>query len=166
MQREILRRARGSFSVREIALRLYPAIDDTKLGAVRRAVRGLEASGYLVHEPLPAHPERGAPGQVRKRGEPIGLYRRTTKQLTKRREWRNDVSQVGTPAPVRAMSFQREKRDAESRLEPRPQDTTLDYVIGPIDAAEAAAFIKRYEYLGTVSTNPLARYCARNEAVE
>ena len=53
MQREILRRARGSFSVREIALRLYPTIDDTNLGAVRRAVRGLEASGYLVHEPLP-----------------------------------------------------------------------------------------------------------------
>jgi hypothetical protein len=53
MQRKILRRARGSFSVREIALRLYPTIDDTNLGAVRRAVRGLEASGYLVHEPLP-----------------------------------------------------------------------------------------------------------------
>jgi hypothetical protein len=53
MQREILRRARGSFAVREIALRLYPTIDDTNLGAVRRAVRGLEASGYLVHEPLP-----------------------------------------------------------------------------------------------------------------
>ena len=67
---------------------------------------------------------------------------------------------------MREKCYQRERREAEAVRDPRAQDTTLDYVIGPIDAVEAAAFIAKYEWLGTVNTNPLARYCARNAAGE
>jgi DUF3102 family protein len=60
--------------------------------------------------------------------------------------------------------FQRKRRDAEAAKDNRPQDATLDYVIGRIDAKEASAFIKRYEWLGTVG-RPIARYCARHAEV-
>jgi hypothetical protein len=148
MQREILRRARGAFTVRDIAQKLYVKIDDSKLGGVRRAVRSLEAKGYLIREP----------GQ--------GCYRKQEKPQAppKRREWRR------VPAPIRNNGFQWDKRQAEAEREAettlgarRPQDSgKIDYTIGEIGAAEAAEFIRRYEWLGTVG-NPVARYCARNE---
>jgi predicted nucleic acid-binding Zn ribbon protein len=57
--------------------------------------------------------------------------------------------------------FQKIKRDEEARASPRPQDTVTDYRIEAISAREAADFIKRYEFLGTVGRS-LARYGARN----
>jgi predicted nucleic acid-binding Zn ribbon protein len=57
--------------------------------------------------------------------------------------------------------YQKIKRDEEARASARPQDTVIDYRIEAIDAREAADFIKRYEYLGTVGRS-LARYGARN----
>jgi hypothetical protein len=69
MQREIIRRAsarRSPFTVREMASKLYAELDDTKLGAVRRALRGLVTMGYLKQEadrysrtarPQPTRPE-------------------------------------------------------------------------------------------------------------
>jgi hypothetical protein len=59
---------------------------------------------------------------------------------------------------------QRDMREAEASLDDRPQDTgPISYDIMPLnDAAEATAFIKRYEWLGTPG-HPVARYCARNE---
>ena len=62
---------------------------------------------------------------------------------------------------MRKKCFQREKREAEAKREPRPQDTTLDYTIGPITADEATAFIKRYEWLNTLG-HPSACYGARD----
>lgn len=56
---------------------------------------------------------------------------------------------------------QKIKRDEEARASPRPQDTVIDYRIEAIGAREAADFIKRYEFLGTVGRS-LARYGARN----
>src|SRR5438874_138402 len=61
------------------------------------------------------------------------------------------------------VAHQRRVRDAEAMLASRPADTTLDYTVGAIDAAEARAFILRYEWLGTVG-RPVARYGARNKA--
>jgi hypothetical protein len=78
MQREILRRARGAFTVRDVAQKLYLRFDDSKLGAVRRAMRGLETMGYLSRE----HPGQ-CPGD--------GRYRRTAQRQPTRREWRNDI---------------------------------------------------------------------------
>jgi hypothetical protein len=66
---------------------------------------------------------------------------------------------------MREKCYQRERREAEAVRDPHVQDTTLDYEIGTIDAKEANAFIKRYEWLGTPGT-PRARYCARNAAGE
>jgi hypothetical protein len=80
-----------------------------------------------------------------------GLYHRTTKQLPGRREWR-------------VKSHQREMREREA-ADGRPQDAVIKYTIEPIGQAEAAEFIRRYEWLGNVG-HPLARYCARNEAGE
>lgn len=57
--------------------------------------------------------------------------------------------------------YQKIKRDEEARASPRPQDTVIDYRIEAIGAREAADFIKRYEFLGTVGRS-LARYGARN----
>jgi hypothetical protein len=71
MQREILRRAsarRNAFTVREIATKLFPVIDDSKLGAVRRAMRGLEAMGYLSRDV-------------------DGRYRRASKRQPAKPEW-------------------------------------------------------------------------------
>jgi hypothetical protein len=73
VQREILRRARGAFTVRDIAQKLFVKTDRTKLGRVRRAMRGLEAIGYLAREP---------DGRC---------YRRTAKRQPKRREWHNEI---------------------------------------------------------------------------
>jgi hypothetical protein len=148
MQREILERARSAFTVRDIAQKLYVKIDDTKLGGVRRALRSLEAMGYLIREPGPSE---------RKRGDPEGYYRLAEKpQQPERREWRR------VPAPIRNKCFQREIREAQAIKEPREQDATLDYTISTIGQAEAATFILKYEWLGT-SGHPAARYCARNE---
>jgi hypothetical protein len=61
------------------------------------------------------------------------------------------------------VSHQRKIRDLEAEREPREQDSgVIGYTIESIEAEEAAAFITRYEYLGTVG-HPAARYCARNE---
>ena len=54
---------------------------------------------------------------------------------------------------------QKIKRDEEARASPRPQDTVIDYRIEAIGTREAADFIKRYEFLGTVGRS-LARYGA------
>ncbi len=56
---------------------------------------------------------------------------------------------------------QKIKRDEEARASPRPQDMVIDYRIEAIGKREAADFIKRYEFLGTVGRS-LARYGARN----
>jgi hypothetical protein len=64
---------------------------------------------------------------------------------------------------MREVCFQREMPDAEAVADPRPQDGgSIDYEIEEIGADEAAEFIRRYEWLGTVD-HPAARYCARNE---
>ena len=60
---------------------------------------------------------------------------------------------------------QKLKRDEEARANPRPQDTAIAYSVEAISAAEAADFIKRYEYLGTSGRN-VAAYGARNAAGE
>jgi hypothetical protein len=150
MQREILRRARGAFTVRDIAQKLYVKIDDGKLGGVRRAVRSLEAMGHLSREP----------------GPPEGYYRlkEKTQKPEQRREWRR------VPASIRNNGFQWDKRQTEADREAettlgarRPQDSgPIDYTIETIGADEAAEFIRRYEWLGNVG-RPAARYCARNE---
>jgi hypothetical protein len=57
--------------------------------------------------------------------------------------------------------YQKLKRDEEARARPRPQDTVIDYHIEAIGPEEAAAFIKRYEFLQTVGRSR-ARYGARN----
>jgi hypothetical protein len=78
MQREILRRAsarRNAFTVREMASKLFTVIDDTKLGAVRRAMRGLVVMGLLTRDDA-------------------GRYRRTSKPLATRREWVTPVEVV------------------------------------------------------------------------
>ena len=77
MQREILRRAsarRNAFTVREMASKLYAVVDETRLGAVRRALRGLVTMGHLRHE--------------------AGTYRRTSKPLSTRAEWTTRVDVV------------------------------------------------------------------------
>jgi hypothetical protein len=155
MQREILRRARGAFTVREIAQKLYVKIDDSKLGGVRRAVRGLEAMGYLINEPAPVGLQPAG-----------GCYRLNENPPLKpeRREWRR------VAAPIRNNGFQWDKRQSEAEREAektlgarRPQDSgPLTYTIEDIGAKEATAFIRRYEWLGTPG-HPLARYCARDE---
>ncbi len=150
MQREIVRLARGAFTVREIAQKLYVKIDDSRLGGVRRAVRGLETIGYLIREP-------GRLGYYRLNENP------PRKPEPVRAEWQR------VPAPIRS-GFQWQKRKAEAERDAemtlgamRPQDSgNIDYTIGEIGAAEAAQFIRRYEWLGTVG-NPAARYCARDE---
>jgi hypothetical protein len=81
MQREILRRAqarRNAFTVLEMAAKLFTEIDDTRLGAVRRATRGLEAMGYLSRDDQ-------------------GRYHRTSKRQPTQREWVTPVEivQVG-----------------------------------------------------------------------
>jgi hypothetical protein len=78
MQREILRRAqarRNAFTVKEMAAKLFAEIDDTRLGAVRRAMRGLEAMGYLSRDDQ-------------------GRYRHTSKRRPRRREWMTPVELV------------------------------------------------------------------------
>lgn len=60
---------------------------------------------------------------------------------------------------------QRIKRDEEARADPRPPDTTIYYRVEAIGRREAADFIKRYEYLGTVGRS-IAHYGARNAAGE
>jgi hypothetical protein len=87
LQREILRRAsarRSAFTVREMALKLFAPtgppghrkIDDTKLGTVRRALQGLVRTEFLKHDTA--------------RGE----YRRTSRPLSRRAEWRTDIGPV------------------------------------------------------------------------
>jgi hypothetical protein len=61
--------------------------------------------------------------------------------------------------------YQKLKRDEEARARPRPQDTVIDYHIEAIGPDEAAAFIKRYEFLQTVGRSR-ARYGARNSSGE
>jgi predicted nucleic acid-binding Zn ribbon protein len=61
--------------------------------------------------------------------------------------------------------YQKLKRDEEARARPRPQDTVIDYQIEAIGPEEAAAFIKRYEFLQTVGRSR-ARYGARNSSGE
>lgn len=156
MQREILRRARGAFTVRDIAQKLYVKIDDSKLGGVRRALRSLEAMGHLIREP--PGPDRPGEGYYRLNENP------PQKPEPIRAEWRR------VPAPIRNNGFQWDKRQAEAVREAemtlgarRPQDSgPINYTIGEIGADEAAEFIRRYEWLGTVG-HVLARYCARDE---
>jgi hypothetical protein len=63
---------------------------------------------------------------------------------------------------MRDKSYQREMQEREAIADPRKRDTgAIDYDVETIGKAEAAAFIKRFEYLGTVG-NPAARYCARD----
>jgi hypothetical protein len=59
---------------------------------------------------------------------------------------------------------QRERAMIEDDLS-REQDTELDYKIEAISPADAATFIRRYEYLGTVGRNR-GRYGALNTAGE
>lgn len=56
---------------------------------------------------------------------------------------------------------QRIMRDTEAKTNPRAQGTTLDYRVEAIDKREAAAFIKRYEYLKTVGRS-IAHYGVRD----
>jgi hypothetical protein len=54
-------------------------------------------------------------------------------------------------------------QEREAIADPRERDTgAIDYDIETIGKVEAAAFIKRFEWLGDVG-HPAARYCARNE---
>lgn len=62
---------------------------------------------------------------------------------------------------MRTVCWQKEMRDQESKLDPRPQDAVLDYTIERIRLAEARDFVLRYEWLGTVG-RPIAKYGARN----
>ncbi len=55
--------------------------------------------------------------------------------------------------------------DREAVNDTRPVDSSIDYTIETISAAEAKDFILRYEWLGTVG-RPVARYGARNPAGE
>ena len=77
-ERESLRRAqarRNAFTVKEMAAKLFTEIDDTRLGAVRRAMRGLEAMVYLLRDDK-------------------GCYHRTSKRAPTRREWVTPVELV------------------------------------------------------------------------
>lgn len=73
MQREIIRRAhatRKAFTVREMALKLFAdEIDNTKLGAVRRAMQGLVRMGFVSHD------------------ADKGEYRSTPMRAERRTEW-------------------------------------------------------------------------------
>ncbi len=61
------------------------------------------------------------------------------------------------------LCHQRAVRNRESAADPQVQDATLDgYFVEPIGLVEAAAFILRFEYLGTVG-HPLAMYGARDQ---
>jgi hypothetical protein len=77
LQREVLRRAsarRKPFTARDMASKLYPVLDQVKLVAVHRALRGLASMGYLIkagHE-----------------------YSRTPKPLSKCREWTTPLEMV------------------------------------------------------------------------
>jgi hypothetical protein len=50
-------------------------------------------------------------------------------------------------------------------LDPRPQHAAINYTIEQVDARKAAAFVRRYEYLGDAGY-PLSCYGARNAAGE
>lgn len=70
MQREILRRAsarRDAFTVRQMASKLFASVDDTRLGAVRRALKGLVRMGLIEHDGT--------------------KYCRSAQPVTARREW-------------------------------------------------------------------------------
>jgi hypothetical protein len=77
MQREILRRAsarRSAFTVRQMAAKLFAVSDDSRRGAVRRACKGLVQMGFMKHDG--------------------GEYRRTSKPLSPRPEWKTPVEIV------------------------------------------------------------------------
>jgi len=64
---------------------------------------------------------------------------------------------------MRDKCYQREVAEREAALDPRRRDTgPIDYTVEPIEAKEAAAFIRRYEWLGNVGSGCLASYGARD----
>jgi hypothetical protein len=147
VQREIIRRARGAFTVRDVAQKLFVKIDRTKLGRVRRAMRGLETMGHLIREPGPL-PSK-ASGE-RKRGDPEGYYRLAEKQQPERREWRR------VPAPIR--------KPKRSKIRDRKIQRSITQSVR-LTLKRPPSLSDAMNIWGTVG-HPLARYCARNSAGE
>ena len=59
---------------------------------------------------------------------------------------------------MRDKCYPREVAEREAAADPRPRDTgPIDYTVETIGNAEADAFIRRYEWLGNIGNNPIAR---------
>lgn len=63
--------------------------------------------------------------------------------------------------PMRATCYQYEKKIEASDGEPQDTDPPRNYLVRPVERHEAAAFIRAYEYLGTVG-HPQARIGAHD----